>query len=503
MAEGGIGTENVMAIDQVKKPLVVINKPEERSMPQQEVGVEKQRFNIPIVDTREQSFPKQTEALQRRLIEDKVDIALLQARQFFGKYAQQEAKDLAIKIIPGERIGSGQAIDKLIELETPTPEKLEEIRKQPHPDFGVLSAEQYNPLVTAVESSIVLHEGTHALLDSKPDSQFAADLEKVSGMQNQDGQIATLLDEGIAHGVQGLYAPYIEPVGSLAPCVNSTDSFMHQTRKTLGDSLRPLLSEYITQGKTLDAAFLTQAGDMLKQYDLQRYVGEYKKQYNPQKETVLDEPAHEKVSYGEEQLKTVFLRNAEVKDLKKVLDWDEQAKKASTGKGFSDSDRERRRDTIKNMIVAKERFSVQIISDAEKPIGMAIYDTQPVGIKISSQNPTVVSSEKPVDYSQIIDVLENKRGKRAHLTSTAIDPEFRGKGIGTVVNKQMEEVLKAQGVDAISFDTGVDNKRMQRAVKGYTHIEVDGDGGYGDRKIVAVKLLAHEETSTKGSRDIT
>lgn len=243
---------------------------------------EQQRFIIPFVDTRDEPFPEQIEALQGRLTEDKVDIALLQTKQLLGKYARRAAQDISIKIKPGERMGAGQVIDGMIDLEMPSPQVIEAIRQRPHPLFGVLPAEQFNTLSMATAASTVLHEGIHGLLNSRPDSVFAQDLERISGLENQYGQVATLLDEGIAYAIQSLYAASVEPVGSLAPQINSTDTFTERTRKELGEKLKPLLADYITQGKSVDEVLLAQTGDMLKGMELQRYIEEYKKEHNIQ-----------------------------------------------------------------------------------------------------------------------------------------------------------------------------------------------------------------------------
>lgn len=271
MAEGGVQTETAMDTKAIIKAPIEASK----FIPQAEASAEQQRFTIPIVDTREQLFPEQTEALHKRLTEDNVDVALLQTRRFLGGYARQEARDLAIKIIPGEKIGTGQVTDRLIDMEMPTPTQIEEMRQQPHPAFGVLASKEYNTIVMASVASTVLHEGVHGLLDSRPDSQFATDLERISSITNQYGQVATLLDEGLAYAIQGMHAPSIEPIGRLMPDANPTDSFIIQSRKVLGERLRPIIVEYMAQSKPLDSEFLAQAGEMLKQIDIDRYIAEY------------------------------------------------------------------------------------------------------------------------------------------------------------------------------------------------------------------------------------
>lgn len=70
MAEGSMGPESEIVSDQGRKP---INKSRELYLPQQELNAEQKRFNLPIVDTREISFPDQTESSRPAEIKEGID----------------------------------------------------------------------------------------------------------------------------------------------------------------------------------------------------------------------------------------------------------------------------------------------------------------------------------------------------------------------------------------------------------------------------------------------
>lgn len=159
---------------------------------------------------------------------------------------------------------------------------------------------------------------------------------------------------------------------------------------------------------------------------------------------------------------------------------------ASTGIGFKD--RDQRKVTLIHMI-HDPRYGVLVISDGDNTIGLTIFDSQPKPIDVNSQEIKIVRSDEFLSNTQIVDILANRNGQRVHRLSTAIDPAFRGKGIGTNVLKQLEQRLKSQGVNAISFETGVNNIPMQKTAKGYTLIEQGADGDYTNGRIIGVKLI--------------
>lgn len=119
-------------------------------------------------------------------------------------------------------------------------------------------------LVMALSSSTILHEGVHGLLDSKPGSKFAQDLERVSGLKDESGSKATLLDEGIAYAIQGVYAPSVEPLGSLSPIPRDDERGEVKMRKELGVRLRPKIEEYLKTNRQMDDELLAFASEQLK-----------------------------------------------------------------------------------------------------------------------------------------------------------------------------------------------------------------------------------------------
>ena len=129
-------------------------------------------------------------------------------------------------------------------------------------------------LAIALTASMVLHEGVHGLLDSRPNSQFAPDLETTTGLSNKGGKASTLLDEGIAYAVQGIYAPDFEPIGSLAPKARADDDKLVGQRKKLGEKLRPLVEEYIKEERRIDPNFFHTVKSLLEDILIQQDLNE-------------------------------------------------------------------------------------------------------------------------------------------------------------------------------------------------------------------------------------
>jgi len=217
------------------------------------------RFNMKVDDARQSKDAAQQFALSERLIRDKVDLALVQTHRFLGEYAGNNPQDLKIRLVDG-KIGEGTIREKVIEIQQPGREQaisetrgfIEPLLKDINDESKDKAAEE---LATALTASTVLHEGVHGMLDSRPGSKFASDFETVTGFPNEQGRTSTLLDEGIAYAVQGIYAPDIEPIGSLTPVARERDGREVRQRKMLGEKLRPVVKEYIDAGKGIDADF--------------------------------------------------------------------------------------------------------------------------------------------------------------------------------------------------------------------------------------------------------
>ncbi len=226
-------------------------------------------FNIPISDSRKEKDSGQQLAISERFKKDKVDLALNKTKQFLGKYSSVKLQELSVNLIDG-KIGEGQLIrnkdtnSPIIELQLPTGENA---NTEIDLSLGTLLSnlgrdekkEKCKEISEALVVSTILHEGVHGLLVSRPDSQFAQDLEAVMEFPNENGKTSTLLDEGIAYAIQGIYAPNIKPLGSLAPVTKDTDEKIVQQRKILGEKLRPIVKDYIDSGISIDDNFFETA----------------------------------------------------------------------------------------------------------------------------------------------------------------------------------------------------------------------------------------------------
>lgn len=185
-----------------------------------------------------------------------------------GNYSSVEPESLEVKIVDG-KIGEGTIQGTTVEVQMP---RAEEAVKELKQSIGNLlenippedQHQKYQEILLAITSSTVLHEGTYGLIDSKPGSRLATALEKVSGIENQQGRVITLLDEGIAYAVQGVFAKDVKPLGSLAPAIKDTDDPVVKQRKMLGEKLRPKVEEYISQGKSVDEEFLAFVAEKLR-----------------------------------------------------------------------------------------------------------------------------------------------------------------------------------------------------------------------------------------------
>jgi len=228
---------------------------------------ELQRHRLPIIDSREKSDAGQQLALSERLVADGADIALQESKKFLGEYSPVDPKELSIEIIEGN-IGEGTIIDRVIKLEMPETDKaISRFQELLQPRFGELSEEQCREIFFALGASIVLHEGIHGLLDSKPGSKFAHDLERASGIKDSKGERSTLLDEGIAYAVQAIYAPTVEPIGSLAAKAKETDPAIVRKRKLLGERLRLKVANYLEGDRLVDEDFLSFAAESMRELD--------------------------------------------------------------------------------------------------------------------------------------------------------------------------------------------------------------------------------------------
>lgn len=237
---------------------------EEVTMNQKEIN----RFQLKVGDVRETKDAGQQLALSNRLQEDKVDLALVDTKKLLGAYSTVEPGDLSIQITEG-KIGEGTIKGTIIQIQLP---RREQVAKEMKTMLGPIMANiqksegdvKCEEIAIAVSASTVLHEGVHGLIESKPGSMLAQDFERVSGIVNKNGEASTLLDEGIAYAIQRIYAPEVEPVGSLAPIARETDNGEVRLRKGLGEKLEPKVKEYLDQERAVDDSFLSFAADSFR-----------------------------------------------------------------------------------------------------------------------------------------------------------------------------------------------------------------------------------------------
>lgn len=226
------------------------------------------RFNMRVDDARQSKDAAQQFALSERLRSDNVDLALVQAHKFLGGYGGINPQELSIQLVDG-KIGEGTIKGKVIEIQQPGREQaisetrgfIEPLLLKDIKDENIDKVAE--ELATALAVSTALHEGVHGMLDSRPGSKFASDFEAVTGFPNEQGKASTLLDEGIAYAIQGIYAPDVEPIGSLAPVARETDEREVRQRKVLGEKLKPMVQEYLDESKSIDADFFDRAEQLI------------------------------------------------------------------------------------------------------------------------------------------------------------------------------------------------------------------------------------------------
>lgn len=229
---------------------------------------ETEKFKIEIIDDRDIKN-KFKDALEDRLGQDSINTKLTKISQFFGEYSEREPKELSIKLVEG-KFGEGTIKGSTIEIQIPNTNNLVDETKTALESLMENNTQEEKEkiskqLILAVTSSTILHEGTHGLLDSKPGSKLAKEMEELSGIENIEGKFSTLLDEGITYAIQEIFAPEIEPVGSIAPRINENDREIVKIRKDLGHKLKPMVETYLNLGKKMDRDFIIKSTQELKE----------------------------------------------------------------------------------------------------------------------------------------------------------------------------------------------------------------------------------------------
>ncbi|MBU0708301.1 hypothetical protein KJ596_00955 [Patescibacteria group bacterium] len=220
-----------------------------------------------ITDQRKSLNSKQIQLLRKQLEKEKIYSKLQRIEAFLGKYSLALLCKLEIKVVDG-KVGEGEVKDGVVLIQLPpTTKAIHQIKQSLRLYTGKLSDTKCEEIFWALTVSTILHEGVHMLLNSRPGSKLTNDFEKNSGIKNVEGKISTLLDEGFAYAIQGIYSKTIEPIGSLEPRPNKPDSKIVKIRKELGMYLNPKVKIYFQDNKEIDSNLLLFAAEQIKELE--------------------------------------------------------------------------------------------------------------------------------------------------------------------------------------------------------------------------------------------
>lgn len=186
------------------------------------------------------------------------------------------------------------------------------------------------------------------------------------------------------------------------------------------------------------------------------------------------------------------MRHATPADLELLVDYHEQSAIGSTGTGFDEKEREETLIAFGHML-DDENYGAEILEDEDGPVAAILFEYNSPAIKVEefeplSENPQEIDAQTAIDLAGDVD----PNNKRVHVTSLAVDEDKRGMGLGVKLMEKFEQE-QAGKTDVITFQTGKENKAMQRLAQkcGFTLINVKDDAmkGYGGEYLVAVKVI--------------
>lgn len=214
-----------------------------------------------IRDKRVGGDEKQLDPLIKRLEKDGVTGALEETNKFLGKYSSDNKFSEFSIILTGGNVGNGQYTgSNSIEVQMPSQDRvITQMRPFVKMIQGMTNEEiddKSQELALILTTSTILHECVHLLVNSKPGSSLANDFERVSRLSNEGGKKSTLLDEGLAYAIQGIFTAKDTSFGDLTPRNKDGETPEVSLRKSLGGKLRPKVVEYMKNGKPIDDAFL-------------------------------------------------------------------------------------------------------------------------------------------------------------------------------------------------------------------------------------------------------
>lgn len=214
-------------------------------------------MTLQILDKRNKPDKRQVNKIQISLEENGIHEMLNVAKKFIGKYAIKKDQLAPITLVDGG-LGNGEKdqegkIRIAVQNEQDFIKTLQEQLSQNEVE---VTKDQAREIGYAIIATTIGHEKIHDLFDSKPGSLFWKDLQEISGAADPNGERATIIDEGITYALQNIFAPEIEPIGSLAPLPKDNDNPEVKARKTLGIKLKSKVQEYLDQSKSIDTEFL-------------------------------------------------------------------------------------------------------------------------------------------------------------------------------------------------------------------------------------------------------
>lgn len=195
----------------------------------------------------------------------------------------------------------------------------------------------------------------------------------------------------------------------------------------------------------------------------------------------------------------VSLRLATLEDVDQLVVWDEEAKTASTGTGFTPERRQQKIIEFQEKINNSNSI-VRVIENIEnnglekKAVGMIVAEInpRPIFVKFIGE-PYLIDDEEnlkkqPFGFAEIQQLLNNS--KRANFLSIAISSEWRGQGLGKKATGLLLDILTRMKVEVLTFETGKENYALQKTIKDATYVDIeDANSGYGNDHLFGIKKL--------------
>jgi len=241
---------------------------------------EKETHVMKVKDERGQVADEiQARAFEER-IQNNVEKKLLQFEALMGEYAKQKVSEGLTVYLADGAVGNGEVVDGKLSVNLPNGNEIRTVRDNElaKPYIAILDGVgiTYEEYAMAAAESTALHESVHMIIDSRPGSKLEKDFKDATDIENDEGGYTlSLLDEGITYAFQLEVDSESEVMKKLEKEKPQTkDNFIVETRKILGEKLREKVRTYVGNGWAINGAFLEDAGKMMKEIDMKRYIAE-------------------------------------------------------------------------------------------------------------------------------------------------------------------------------------------------------------------------------------